>query len=658
MTASPSRYRVEINGLRAFAVIAVIINHFSKNILPSGYLGVDIFFVISGFVITSSLFDRGGEKLGVFLSEFYSKRIKRIYPALLVFVLVISFLTYLFDPETKQNLRLGITSLLGISNIYIFQQQSDYFGPAQELNPLLHSWSLGVEEQFYLIFPFLIWFSGFNRKKKNRQRNLFVIMLIMATASLTSYAYLYNVNFPAAYFLTSSRVWEIALGSICFILTKNDSKFQKLVRNIPSIYCLLAIVLILFLPIELGRTATILTAFATTILLACIDEHDYTYKLLSHPKVVYIGSISYSLYLWHWGVLAISRMTIGIHWWSVPAQAFLIYILAIGSYKYIETPLRYSKFTSNVRIFGLWILTFILAFASLIGFSKISKNIFLGKVPLKRTTESSEYWDGETCSRGFKSSRKMKIINFNDCWILTSKEINENNKDNTIVYIYGNSYNTQLIPAFKELIEMKDSKVNYRINAVSCSGIPSLEILRQANLNNPCRENFRQYLSWILKDSDENRILIINTSMKFFSGTDILVDKKTMKIISPSKASDIYAKELNKLGLQAKTKNVQLYITSGIPYLLTNPASCGNWFNSLNQKPCNSLDPNSKKFQLEPYNSILNATSENVYGIDIYTPLERKFSSVNNVYLYFSSRDHISQRGASLLTELLKNKTQ
>ena len=172
------RYRPEIDGLRGFAILAVIINHFNKDILPSGYLGVDIFFVISGYVITSSLYGTQYKKIGNFLSSFYSRRIKRLYPALLVFVLIISFITYLFDPTIKQNLRMGFTSLLGISNIYVFQQQSDYFGPAQELNPLLHTWSL-ARRTILSRFSFITWFSGFNRNTKKVLKTCLILCLLL-----------------------------------------------------------------------------------------------------------------------------------------------------------------------------------------------------------------------------------------------------------------------------------------------------------------------------------------------------------------------------------------------------------------------------------------------------------------------------------------------
>ena len=210
-------YRPEIDGLRAFAVLAVIINHFSKDILPGGYLGVDIFFVISGYVITSSLHGRYSQSFRDFISGFYERRIKRLVPALSVFVLIMSIGICLFNPEPQDSLETGLAALFGLSNFSLLAQSTDYFAYSTELNIFTHTWSLGVEEQFYILFPLLVWLSGFGQQAKNGSRNLFLLVGSLSIASFIGFIHLNNNNQPAAYFMMPSRFWEMASGCLIFV---------------------------------------------------------------------------------------------------------------------------------------------------------------------------------------------------------------------------------------------------------------------------------------------------------------------------------------------------------------------------------------------------------------------------------------------------------
>ena len=219
-------YRPEIDGLRAFAVLAVIINHFNKEILPGGYLGVDIFFVISGFVITSSIYKRPSKNFKDFISGFYERRIKRLVPALLFFVLITGVVICLFNPRPIFSIRTGIASLFGVSNIYLFKQSTDYFAQTTELNIFTHTWSLGVEEQFYFIFPFVVWLSGFGKKAKNGSRNLFLIVGALTVISLIRFIYLYPINQPAAYFLMPTRFWEMAVVVYVLFFSKKSINWK------------------------------------------------------------------------------------------------------------------------------------------------------------------------------------------------------------------------------------------------------------------------------------------------------------------------------------------------------------------------------------------------------------------------------------------------
>ena len=339
-TQAKSKYRPEIDGLRAFAVVAVIINHFNKDLLPSGYLGVDIFFVISGYVITSSLAGRESKNFGDFLTGFYERRIKRLVPALVVLVLITSVLICLFNPDPGTALVLGWRSLFGISNINLYQASTDYFAQSTELNPFTHTWSLGVEEQFYLLFPFLVWFSGFGQQTAKGARNLFFSVGALSVASLIAFIYLYQVNQPAAYFLMPPRFWEMAAGCLIFIGFQKRAKFEQALEQVPPLLVVATMVGVMFFPVSAAVPATIGIVVLAAVLITCLKKGTAAYTFFTFEKVVYVGLISYSLYLWHWSVLSISRWTIEIHWWSVPIQAGLMLLIASGSYKYTEQPAR------------------------------------------------------------------------------------------------------------------------------------------------------------------------------------------------------------------------------------------------------------------------------------------------------------------------------
>jgi peptidoglycan/LPS O-acetylase OafA/YrhL len=348
MTSKPQAnqhaYRPEIDGIRAFAVTAVIINHFNKDLLPGGYLGVDIFFVISGFVITSSLAGRPSKNLRDFLAGFYTRRIKRLVPALVLFVLITSILICLFNPSPGVSLKTGIASLFGLSNLYLLKQSTDYFAPLTELNVFTHTWSLGVEEQFYFLFPFLVWLTGFGRLAKGA-RNLFWIIGTLSVASLIAFVYTYQTNQPAAYFLMPTRLWEMGAGCLLFLGLRHTNRFLGALKAPLPLMITGAVVVVLFVPFQFAVQATVAVVVLTVVLITCLRPGTAAYSLFTHPQVVYIGLISYSLYLWHWGVLSLSRWTIGIHWWSAPFQLVLMLLLANASYRYVETPLRRSDWS-------------------------------------------------------------------------------------------------------------------------------------------------------------------------------------------------------------------------------------------------------------------------------------------------------------------------
>lgn len=342
MSRNNDNYLPAVDGLRAVAVLAVIANHMTSAILPGGYLGVDIFFVISGFVITQSLVSRQHMSLAPLLVDFYARRIKRLLPALVLVVIVGALLIRLFDPKPIASTVTGGLALIGASNIFLFGEATDYFGGAAALNIFTHTWSLGVEEQFYLAYPLLFWLTA------NVRPSIRVgILTVMSLTSALGFIIIAKINQPAAYFLMPFRFWELGLGCIASLATTHHQEHLALLRRIPATLPLIAMLIGLALPPAWLIAATLLTVVSTATLLVTLASGTLPHRLLSVSAFVYIGRISYSLYLWHWLVICLSVWTIGIHWWSLPFQIFIIFAISSLTYTFVEVPLRYGPWMGS-----------------------------------------------------------------------------------------------------------------------------------------------------------------------------------------------------------------------------------------------------------------------------------------------------------------------
>jgi len=360
---APASYRPEIDGLRAVAVLAVILHHLSPRLLPGGYLGVDVFFVISGFVITGSLAQRPASGLGDQMLSFYGRRIRRLLPALLVCVLISAVALCLVNPDPGQMLGVGWRSLFGVSNLILHKLAVDYFRPAAELNPFTHTWSLGVEEQFYLLFPLLVWFSGFARTGRDGSRRLLWLLILLVVASCGVFVHQLRVDVPGAFFLLPGRFWELGVGCLLWLSLslRNPTALGPgappappeampggrlgIAAPIPlplPLAALLALVAVTALPLPFGMLPVAAAVALTALLLGTVRAGTAAHGLLSSPPLVFLGLISYSLYLWHWSVLTLARWTVGVSATTIPLLVGLMLALALISWRWVEEPLRRS----------------------------------------------------------------------------------------------------------------------------------------------------------------------------------------------------------------------------------------------------------------------------------------------------------------------------
>ncbi|MGV7220297.1 MAG: acyltransferase family protein [Nitrospinales bacterium] len=356
MTTYKAPYRPEIDGLRAIAVCAVIIHHFDKSLLPGGYLGVDIFFVISGYVITSSLLARDHKTFKAFILEFYARRFKRLIPSLVFCIAITALLGCLIIPDPTSSLFTGIFALVGASNFYLLHQANDYFGPLIQWDLFAQTWSLGVEEQFYLAFPFILWIFRNSNFRYFKETNLLLVMSLFSIISLSYNWFLIGVNEVEAFYMITTRFWELGVGCITFISINRSNIFSNYTRRYGPLLTIVILFICFFVPREFNLVSTSSVVVLSALLLATLTPESPVNKVLSCRPFVLIGLLSYSLYLWHWSVIVLSRLTIGIHWWSVPIQLALIFTLSALTYRFIEKPFRYTILSVNNSrsiIFGL-----------------------------------------------------------------------------------------------------------------------------------------------------------------------------------------------------------------------------------------------------------------------------------------------------------------
>jgi len=372
-------YRPEIDGLRAIAVLGVILFHAGYDFIRGGYLGVDVFFVISGYLITSILLN-DLQKNTFSLKKFYLRRIRRIAPALLftLFLTTLIFSIILNPIELANYFKSLFATVIFIPNIY-FWKNTGYFDTSSELNPLIHMWSLGVEEQFYIIFPIILLYSF--KLIKNNTRNFLLVLTIL---SLLFSIFLFSSDPSGSFYLPYLRAWELLVGSICAFVLQNTNK-QSIFRNKYS--SIFGFVLIFFTFVILAQTNLLnvylsVLAVIGTSLIILNDEYNISTRFLNLKIIVLIGKISFSAYLIHQPFFVLNRYIQKSYnlYLSEILIIFFTLIIAYLSWKFIENPFRYSKKISNKLVVNTYsLITIFIIVISYIGinndgFAKIKMN--------------------------------------------------------------------------------------------------------------------------------------------------------------------------------------------------------------------------------------------------------------------------------------------
>jgi peptidoglycan/LPS O-acetylase OafA/YrhL len=372
-------YRADIDGLRAIAVLSVVLFHTFPEILPGGFTGVDVFFVISGFLISTILYSNLAT--GRFsMLDFYGRRIRRIFPALiLVLASCYALGWFVLLPDEYAQLGKHMAGGAGFVQNFVLWGESGYFDNAAETKPLLHLWSLGIEEQFYIVWPILLWI-GYRLRL-----NLLSLTLLIAIISFVLNIRGINItkDLTATFYSPQTRFWELLIGATAAYLTlypcaqckawlartwqavkkglstiiwSQDKRVQKVdqgnfPQNPSNWYSVIGLLLLLVGMILINKNRAfpgwwaLLPTIGAVLLIIAGPAAIINRTLLANKLMVALGLISYPLYLWHWSILTFLRIMQGevAPWWQRAIAVLVAVVLSILTYKLIEKPIRFGK---------------------------------------------------------------------------------------------------------------------------------------------------------------------------------------------------------------------------------------------------------------------------------------------------------------------------
>ena len=513
-------YNPEIDGLRAIAVLTVIFYHteiiiFDNIISKSGFIGVDIFIVISGFVITRLFF-----KKNFSYTTFIERRLRRLFPALLFLILVTTLISYfLLLPQHFMNLGQSIVANILLISNFLFYYQTDYWDYAVFTKPLLHTWTIALEFQFYIFICLIFWLF---------KRNLNQIILTFFFVSLILLIFSNKINFEINlrelslnnYFLIFTRLWEFLVGSLIALILSNKTiekkLFNKKYLSTIGLFLIFISLVIIETPKNFPNLLTVIPVFGTSLILLANNERS-SHILLNNSILVHLGKVSYSLYLWHFPILIffLYIYNFELNILSKILALIIVYLVSLGSYKYIENPFfRKSILTkkSFIKLLSIFLIIIFLI-GSLIANNIIKSQSYSEYNNIIQRFPEYNLFDKKGPKRDirknqFTNSKKIKILVCGDSHGADLAMSLQSNKN------IMNKYEIEFLDFLKCLKEESTliKKADYTLSSIQISG-----------RNNLTLKNIKK-LSDIIKNKYNKKFIIIGATPEFQTDGDLLLN--------------------------------------------------------------------------------------------------------------------------------------
>ncbi|MEZ5653882.1 MAG: acyltransferase family protein [Burkholderiaceae bacterium] len=660
------KYRPDIDGLRALAVLSVLLFHAFPAWLPGGYIGVDVFFVISGYLISTIIFENLERGTFTFV-DFYARRVRRIFPALLL-VLTVSYLFGWFALLADEFEQLGKHLVAGagfVSNLVLWGE-AGYFDNSAETKPLLHLWSLGIEEQFYLLWPLLVWLAWRSRVR---------VPALLAVLALASFAL--NIlgigrDAVATFYSPLTRFWELLAGSaLAWVSMDRDGRFSAFMqrldrcivrlgtgssertngRVLADVLSATGLALLLLSLIGMDRQiafpggwALVPVAGAVLIIVAGCQAWPNRH-LLAHPLPVWFGLISYPLYLWHWPLLSFARIVEG----EIPARsirvgaAALAILLAWLTVRFVERPIRFAR---NER-FGLSGLACAMSVLAVVGL----------------TTFQAHGWPGRDAIAGFQRATdpmhdQVAIDDACRRYVgieqptFTYCRLNDVGGAGTVA-VLGDSHAAYAYPGVAELIAAQGRNTVLLANN-GCPPLLGVPIDGRSDTDTArCGSRIRELIDTLLALPDVAEVLMFTRGPLYFTGTEPVTGKVDVmhgRAVAP---------EIFQAGLQATMARLAAagkfvtYVTEN-PELVLSVQACSPRPLRLTTRACSPSWELVRERQ-QAYLALVHSLQgvRIIETLDTFCPGHRcQFADERGELLYADS-DHLSLAGSRFQAERL-----
>jgi peptidoglycan/LPS O-acetylase OafA/YrhL len=637
-----------IDGLRAIAVLSVILCHLKSSILPGGFSGVDVFFVISGYVVSGSLARQAASTFPRFALGFYARRIVRIFPALAVCILLVGLLQTLIVPASwlsSSSSKTGLSALFGLSNFALIWFSDGYFSPQAEFNAFTHTWSLGVEEQFYVLFPavFFFWLKGRERDDAFGRFSRWLLVLLLIVSLL--YSWVETAAAPDhAYYLLPSRFWELASGAMLFKLHQHN-RFQARTKIGANGYIGAGLLLLglgfIFsdqkaFPFPWAMLSVSGTLFAITGVVSDFGKASAISRLLDNKVLVYIGKISYSLYLWHWPILVLFRWTVGLETaLTIAAALLLTTMMSMLSYHFVERPTRQSRIV-KLRPDGYVVTGGLLTIAAC---AVVSAAVFMAQPQLSLSVTKDRYnWYPESWPSEANASP-------------TAPKVFAGRK----MFVMGNSHTGAYSTMLRQLKDQRGVDVHQYLK----TGCPIASLLKAPDPE--CAQLIDQLVAKIEDMAAPGDIVFLASlrmnrfgdQWKTFDESSVVAEQRSADSVAQRlaalQAADILITRLEKASLV-------VVIDAPKPVFKSPPFRCADWFNASNPV-CSAGFMMERSFLLEhrkPIMESLDALKRNHPALVVWDPFPALCPSEfctafdGRLPLFFDG-DHLSAHGNRVL---------